>query len=375
MPLTEIRFDSVPQGLRGMIFTVRGGRFDESALAYYAQLPPETRPPAVAFQESPDSPLYIADGHHGIEVASRREEPSFKVDIRPGTRRDAMLYAIKAHQNPGLPRTNADKRMLVNRLLDDPAYDDQSDAFFARCCQVSRPMVAGLRKRHPRHRKPKVRMGLDGKLRKFPVPRRKPDPTPKTRALSAIEQAREQLRRSIAEAEHAESILQDGSTRKTIASLNQALLELDIWETDLLARSPFPPMPDPNDLTEDGRVRTELYRIARMKESDVLDYARRMLSHDRAHLQSRATSHQPEKLHGPPQPAKLHGPPELEKLNGPPQPEKLHAEEVRESIPIPTRSVSEANSPHAPDQPAKLHGPQPAKLQPTRPHQPAKLQP
>jgi hypothetical protein len=66
-------------------------------------------------------------------------------EIRPGTERDALLFAISANTDHGLPRTNVDKRKAVMLLLADAEWSQWSDREIARRCQVSHPLVTTLR--------------------------------------------------------------------------------------------------------------------------------------------------------------------------------------------------------------------------------------
>ena len=48
-------------------------------------------------------------------------------DVREGSRRDAILYAVGANASHGLKRTNRDKRNAVMVLLKDPEWSDRAD--------------------------------------------------------------------------------------------------------------------------------------------------------------------------------------------------------------------------------------------------------
>ena len=48
-------------------------------------------------------------------------------DVREGSRRDAILYAVGANASHGLKRTNRDKRNAVMVLLKDPEWGRRQD--------------------------------------------------------------------------------------------------------------------------------------------------------------------------------------------------------------------------------------------------------
>jgi hypothetical protein len=67
--------------------------------------------------------------------------------VRPGGRRDAILYAAGANAAHGLKRPNRDKRNAVMVLLKDPEWGQWSDREIARQCNVDGKTVAALRPR------------------------------------------------------------------------------------------------------------------------------------------------------------------------------------------------------------------------------------
>src|SRR5436190_2122491 len=119
-----------------------------------------------------------------------------------------------------------------------------------------------------------------------PTPGAPPEPerTPRDRAIAFIRKAKAEIHSAINDTERAESLLRDGSTRPALRALKATKQQLDVWQRDLESRPPIPPVPDPNDQTEEGRVKAELYRIARLSEEEILGMARKMLSHDKAQL-------------------------------------------------------------------------------------------
>jgi ParB-like chromosome segregation protein Spo0J len=75
---------------------------------------------------------WIGDGFHRVLAARRAGLTEFPADVRPGSRRDALLHSISSNDAHGLPRTNADKRRAVGLLLSDPEWGQWSDREIAR---------------------------------------------------------------------------------------------------------------------------------------------------------------------------------------------------------------------------------------------------
>ncbi len=101
-------------------------------------------PPVVVFHDGSD--YWLADGFHryfAVEQAGLSEIP---VEVRPGTKRDAILFSVGSNSEHGLPRTNADKHHAVNLLLEDEEWGGWSDSEIARRCKVTHPLVGKIRK-------------------------------------------------------------------------------------------------------------------------------------------------------------------------------------------------------------------------------------
>lgn len=102
-------------------------------------------PPVVVFLDE-DGVYWLGDGFHrkaGYRKAGRSDMP---VDIRKGTRRDALQYSLSANDQHGLRRSNDDKRKAVRTALDDPEWSKLSDNSVAKLCAVSQPFVSGVRR-------------------------------------------------------------------------------------------------------------------------------------------------------------------------------------------------------------------------------------
>ncbi|MCG6966262.1 MAG: ParB/RepB/Spo0J family partition protein [Chromatiaceae bacterium] len=101
-------------------------------------------PPIVVFRD-PNGKHWLADGFHRVEVADQLGIDQVPAEIRLGSQRDAVLFAVGANDQHGLPRSNADKRRAVTTMLNDAEWSAWSDREIATQCQVSHPFVAKVR--------------------------------------------------------------------------------------------------------------------------------------------------------------------------------------------------------------------------------------
>ena len=79
-------------------------------------------------------------------AASRSAKSRPVVVIHRGTRRDAILWRVRANATHGMPRTNADKRRAVETLLRDEEWARWTDNKLARTCAVSNHFVSDVKK-------------------------------------------------------------------------------------------------------------------------------------------------------------------------------------------------------------------------------------
>lgn len=100
-------------------------------------------PAVVVFKDGQDH--WLADGFHRVAAAKVARLTEIAADVRPGSRRDAVLYAMGANASHGVRRTNADKRRAVTTLLKDAEWAKWSDREIARRCGVSNAFVSGVR--------------------------------------------------------------------------------------------------------------------------------------------------------------------------------------------------------------------------------------
>lgn len=100
-------------------------------------------PPVVVFYDGQD--YWLADGFHRVKAAEQAMYKSIAVDLRYGTRREAVLHSVGANAIHGLRLTPADKRRAVVRLLSDSEWSKWSNVEIARQCAVSEKLVHNIK--------------------------------------------------------------------------------------------------------------------------------------------------------------------------------------------------------------------------------------
>jgi hypothetical protein len=100
-------------------------------------------PAVVVFHDGTDH--WLSDGFHRHAAAERAGRHSLKAEIRLGSRRDAILYAVGANATHGLRRSSADKRRAVTILLQDEEWSKWSNREISRHCGVDEGSVRRLR--------------------------------------------------------------------------------------------------------------------------------------------------------------------------------------------------------------------------------------
>ena len=100
-------------------------------------------PDVVVFYDGDN--YWLADGFHRMRGAIRQGVLAVGAEVRQGSQRDAVLFAVGANAAHGLRRTRGDKRRAVMRLLDDSEWGRWSDREIGRRCLVSHTMVSKMR--------------------------------------------------------------------------------------------------------------------------------------------------------------------------------------------------------------------------------------
>ena len=122
------------------------GELHSSAIEEYAEayLAGDQFPPVTLFYDGDD--YWLADGFHRVAAAKAAGKTEVCEHIIPGTRRDAILFAVSANAQHGLRRSNADKRRAVEMLLRDDEWSKWSSREIARRCAVHHQMVEEIRR-------------------------------------------------------------------------------------------------------------------------------------------------------------------------------------------------------------------------------------
>ena len=99
--------------------------------------------PAVVVFTEDDRRFFLADGFHRLEAAKNADLRAINADVRRGSLRDAILFAVKA--NAGLRLTDGDKRRAVLLLLNDDDWSQWSNVRIAQECHVSESYVRKIK--------------------------------------------------------------------------------------------------------------------------------------------------------------------------------------------------------------------------------------
>lgn len=105
-------------------------------------------PPVIVFYDG--ETYWLGDGFHRVRAyfMAGGHTAEIPAEVRPGTRRDAVLWAAGANASHGLRRTRQDKERAVDALLADDEWGQWADREIARRCNVSHTFVAARRKLH-----------------------------------------------------------------------------------------------------------------------------------------------------------------------------------------------------------------------------------
>jgi len=88
---------------------------------------------------------WLVDGFHRFQAHKKMGLETMRARVLEGTQREAILASVGKNSNHGLPRTHADKRRAVSRLLEDIEWRQWSDREIARLTGTSHTFVGGVR--------------------------------------------------------------------------------------------------------------------------------------------------------------------------------------------------------------------------------------
>ena len=125
---------------------------DDAVVADYAEALREGTafPPVVVFHDG--AKYWLADGFHRYHAHRHAGREEIEAEVREGTLREAVLYAVGANGEHGLRRSNGDKRRAVVTMLtnDLVAKDDEgnpwTDNQIAVLCRVDHKTVGKYRR-------------------------------------------------------------------------------------------------------------------------------------------------------------------------------------------------------------------------------------
>ena len=87
---------------------------------------------------------WLADGFHRVEASRRLGRVTVDANVHAGSKRDAVLHAIRANLRHGLRATRADKRRAVELMLRDADWSKWSDRAIGQQCGVDGKTVASV---------------------------------------------------------------------------------------------------------------------------------------------------------------------------------------------------------------------------------------
>jgi hypothetical protein len=138
VPLSMLVLDPALQCRAGVV---------EEVVAEYAEAWHGTAFPPIRVIRA-DEQLLVVDGWHRVHAARRAKATMIAAEVVDGTRRDALLEAVRANRQHGLQRTTVDKRRAVVVLLRDAEWCQLASRKLAEIAGVTHTHVDNMRKRY-----------------------------------------------------------------------------------------------------------------------------------------------------------------------------------------------------------------------------------
>ncbi|MCL4251811.1 MAG: ParB N-terminal domain-containing protein [Anaerolineae bacterium] len=118
---------------------------DQTTVDEYAQLMREgvELPPVRVISDGIRN--WLIDGWHRLYAHKQLEQQTISAVMTIGTHREAVLAALSANNDHGLPTSNSDKRKKVLFALRDPELSQMSQREIAKLCGVTQAMVSKVK--------------------------------------------------------------------------------------------------------------------------------------------------------------------------------------------------------------------------------------
>ena len=137
LPLASIKIDhSIQQ---------RDKMLDNGIVSEYAEAMKAGSkfPPIIVYYDG--TTYWLADGYHRVEAADEAGMKTIAAEIRPGSKRDAILYACGANRDHGLRRSREDVRRAIETMLKAAEWGQWSDRAIAELVGCDHKTVAAVR--------------------------------------------------------------------------------------------------------------------------------------------------------------------------------------------------------------------------------------
>ena len=137
IPIASLRLDGGTQ--------IRQARSEETIADYAEKMRAgEVFPPVTAYYDGAE--YWLADGFQRVMARGLAGASTIDVDVRPGTQRDAVLFACGANAEHGSRRTNADKRRAVEVAISVLVDESPTAEEIAKVCKVPESLIVQIRK-------------------------------------------------------------------------------------------------------------------------------------------------------------------------------------------------------------------------------------
>ena len=144
-------------------------KLDQGTVELYAEriATGDTLPPLVVFFDGVD--YWLASGFHRYEAYLLNEVATIEVEVKDGTREEALWFAVGANRKHGLPLSRKDKRRAIAIVLgreQSRAWSNGKIASYVGCTDKTVASVRNKLESTTEFPELKERIGADGKTRK-----------------------------------------------------------------------------------------------------------------------------------------------------------------------------------------------------------------